>query len=172
MKKLLALLLSALILVSAFSICFAVFAEDAENIDDYVQADKICEFCGNPHTSYDDASGTIRLFSCACCVNCYYLDNTALTKCAKNELGHYKGFACCDQCTGIFPCHCSETNTSCNCPYCGAISQEQDQGPVEVVPAKAKNIFTTVFSNVMGKLSDVFENLFKVIFAVFGVNDD
>ena len=168
MKKTLALLLSALILISVFAVCFAAFAED---INDYVQADKICTFCGNAHTSYDDATGTIRLFSCACCVKCEYLDNTALTKCARDEKGHYKGSACCDQCTGIFPCKCSEGNAACNCPFCGGVSQEPDQGPVEVVPPKAKNIFTSVFTNVMGKLSDVFEKLFKVIFAVFGVND-
>lgn len=173
MKKTLALLLAALLLVSVFALSFGVFAQEGPVGDaDVYPADPICEFCGQKHTSYDDKTGTIRLFSCACCVKCDYLDDAALTKCARNDQGHYKGSACCDQCSGIFPCRCAENNSDCDCPYCGAISQELDQGPVEVVPAKAKNIFTSVFSNVMGKLSDVFEKLFKVIFAVFGVNDN
>ena len=170
MKKTLALLLSALMLVLSFALCFSVFAEDAT--EEIVSAEPICEFCGAKHTSYDDASGSIRLFSCKCCVNCDYLDETALTKCARNELGHYRGTQCCAECTGIFPCRCGETNEECSCPYCNAVSQETDQGPVEVVPQKAKTTFTSVFSNVMGKLSDVFSKLFKVIFAVFGVNDN
>ena len=165
--------MAALLVLSAFALSFSVFADDVVPTDDpdTYPAEPICEFCGKKHTSYDDSTGTIRLFSCACCVKCYYLDNNALTKCARDEKGHYKGSACCDMCTGVFPCNCGEANSECDCPYCGSKTQQMDQGPVEVVPAKAKNIFTSVFNNVMGKLSDVFSNLFKVIFAVFGVND-
>lgn len=166
MKKIIALFLAVLTLVFAFSLSFAVFADDAG-----VATDRICEYCGNPHTSYDNETGTIQPYSCRCCLQCEYLDSTALTKCARDNQGHYSGFKCCSSCTGFWPCLCSETNSECNCAYCNKESQEPDQGPVDVVPAKAKNIFTSVFTNVMGKLSEVFENLFKVIFAIFGVED-
>ncbi len=167
MKKTIALLLATLMLVFTFAVSFVVFADDTR----VELSENLCEFCGQPHTSYDEATGTIGLYSCRCCLQCDYLDNTALTKCARNNEGHYSGFKCCKECTGFFPCLCNETNPDCDCVYCGAKAQKQDQGPVEVVPAKAKNIFTNVFTNVMGKLSEVFSNLFKVIFAIFGVED-
>ena len=164
MKKTLAILLAVLLLASALTIAFAADF-------DPIETGPICESCGNPHTSYDAATGTIKPFTCKCCAACDYVDEGALTKCARNAEGHYSGFKCCSACTGIFPCLCVENNPECNCAYCGTKAQEQDQGPVEVVPEKAKNIFTNVFSNVMGKLSDVFSRLFELIFGIFGVND-
>ena len=168
MKKTLALLLAVLTVLSMFTLSLVAFAEDAP-IDP--NANPICEFCGQRHTSYNDAEGSIAVGSCRCCLQCDYLDTTALTKCCRDDKGNYSGYKCCDKCTGFFPCLCNENNDDCNCAYCGSKAQQQDGGPVEVVPAKAKNLFSSIFSNVMGKLSEVFNNVFKVLFSVFGVED-
>ena len=168
MKRSAAMLLAALVMLGAFAMSFAAFAEDTR----VPLNDPRCVFCGKKHTLYDDETGTIGLFSCICCLQCDYLDGTALTKCARNEEGHYIGSRdkmCCNACTGFFPCLCTEGDSTCTCVYCGRQSQVNEQVPVDIVPEKATNIFSTVLQTVTSKLTDVFTRLFEIIFAIFGV---
>ena len=158
MKRTLAILLSVLMLATCFVLVLPVYAED--NVK--------CEFCGKLHNvEVEDGN-------CYCCRRCVYLDTNTmntdrLTQCAKSPNGHYKGDACCEQCTGIFPCNCANRKSKCKCQWCSDQNQNNEEPYKEVVSERAKTNFSSIMQNVLKKLSSVFDRLFDAAFAVFRI---
>lgn len=151
MKKLISVLLAAIMLMS----CFAVVSFAAQ------KAECGCEY----GTHVPDQP-------CHCCLDCPNLDINYLAGCY-NEQNHS---FCCSDCTGFNGCTCG-----CGCGYCkeGNENLEDDNNTLDsVVTEQDKENFVDAFQGVLKKLSDFFNNLFDKIFeflkidGVLGKGDD
>ena len=145
MKKTLSVILALVLLMAMCFTAVNVFAEE-----------EVCE-CGC-------ADCTKVMNSCHCCAACPYLDLSYLLDCAKDETGHYKGSACCDNCKGIWPCDCD-----CGCQYCAG-GDEQAPDPLgPVIPEEQQKTIIQIFQDIMHKLTEVFNNVFGIFFDLLGI---
>lgn len=149
MKKTLSVLLAALMLLATLTVGFAVFAEESA----------VCEFCNKPHTSTENGK-------CDCCVNCPYLDLSKVVACAKDEHGVKLGSFCCANCTGFYDCTCGKT---CKCTYCTGTGDAPETELKPVIPEQTQDYIKELFQNIIHKISEVFDRIFEVAFAIFNI---
>ena len=154
MKKVISVLLAALMLMS----CFAVgsFATSGE-----------CDCGPGEHT--DDGV-------CNCCVYCENRDVSMIMNCCFVNGVVENGklvtpVPCCDECDGLYPCNCG---VKCGCEYCvngdkditaggstlGDIWSEQDQ-----------QNFVDGFQAILKKISDFFDMVFDAIFEFLRIDE-
>jgi len=148
MKKTLSVLLAVLMLLAALTAGFAVFADEATPCPGN---------CGKPH----NATGT-----CSCCLNCPNLDMSKVVACAKNAEGVKTEGFCCANCTGFYNCTCGKT---CGCVYCTGTGNAPESEPKPIVPEQTQNYIKELFQNIIHKISEVFDRMFEVAFAIFNV---
>ena len=148
MKKTLSVLLAVLLLFATFAIGFAVFADDATPCP---------AGCGKPHSTTPS--------SCTCCLNCPNLDMSKVVACAKDEHGLKNSF-CCANCTGFYDCTCGKT---CKCTYCTGTGDAPETELKPVIPEQTQDYIKELFQNIIHKISEVFDRIFEVAFAIFNI---
>ena len=150
MKKTLSVLLAVLLLFATFAVGFAVFADDADLT--------VCRGnCGKPHSA---TPGT-----CTCCLNCQNLDMSKVVACAKDENGVKNQF-CCANCTGFYDCTCGQT---CGCKFCSGKGDAPETNLEPVISEQTQTRIKDIFQSVIQKISEVFDRIFEVAFAIFNV---
>ena len=154
MKKIISVLLAALMLMS----CFAMgsFAQS-----------ELCNCDRGVHT--DDGS-------CTCCVYCDNLDVSLIMNCCFENGVVENGklvtpVPCCNFCDGIYPCDCG---TSCGCKYC--INQDKDISAGgskldELITEQDKQNFVDGFQAILKKVSDFFDMVFDAIFEFLRIDE-
>ncbi len=150
MKKTLSVLLAVLMLLAALTAGFAVFAD----------GETTCSFCGKAHTSTEAGK-------CSCCLNCPYLDMSKVSACAKDANGVKKdGGFCCANCTGFYDCTCGKT---CKCEFCQGTGDAADSDLKPLIPEQTQDYIKSLFQNIIHKISEVFDRMFEVAFAIFNI---
>ncbi|MBQ7005696.1 MAG: hypothetical protein IJN68_04625 [Clostridia bacterium] len=146
MKKIISVLLAAIMLVSCFSVVsFAVTLE----------GNCKCDGTHNP-------AGL-----CHCCIYCPNIDPTYVTACAKASLNSDVKEVCCYECTGILGCDCG-----CSCCDLGDEDLSDDDNKFDdYVSEQDKQSFVDGFQAILKKVSDFFDNLFDMIFEFLGLED-
>lgn len=141
MKKVISIMLAALMLMSCFSV--ASFARGV----------KECKCPEGVHVENQP---------CKCCVYCDNFDDTYLLECCNPETGEF----CCADCNGVYDakngCGCR-----CGCEYCELKDQtgnENDSKLDDIWDEQDKNNFVDGFQAIIKKLSDFFDDLFNKIF--------
>lgn len=153
MKKTIAVLLAAIMLLASLAVCFAAFADD-------VNADT-CIYCGNKHSSTNERQ-------CTCCLSCPYLDLEKVAGCRKNANGVTNENPCCDQCTGFYDCTCG-TREGCTCKFCNGKGDEPQPEMKPVIDEQSQLHIREIFQSIIKKISEVFDRMFEVAFAVFNI---
>ena len=146
MKKTLSVMLAVLMLLATFTVGFAAFAGDS------------CEFCDNPHST--------QAGSCTCCLNCPNLDLSKVAACAKGPNGVTTEGFCCANCTGFYDCTCGK---NCKCTFCGGTGDSTGAELKPVIPENTQEYIKDLFQRILGKISEVFDRIFEVAFAVFNI---
>lgn len=144
MKKIISVLLAALMLMSCFGM--VSFAGDA-----------VCN-CG-PGVHVEDAA-------CHCCVYCPNIDSSYVMNCYIKY-----GAVCCDDCDGIYPCNCGVT---CGCEYCLDKDQDVSAGDStlgEFITEQDKENFVDGFQAILKKISDFFDMVFDAIFEFLRIDE-
>ncbi len=148
MKKIISVLLAALMLVACFSV--AAFAVPVEGV------------CNCSENGTHNPAG-----ACHCCLFCENLDATYVTACAKGSLNSGVKEVCCYECTGILGC-------TCGCECC-KISDEDisddDNTFDDLWTEQDKESFVDGFQAILKKISDFFDMLFDTIFEFLGIED-
>lgn len=145
MKKLISVLLAAIMLMSCFGIVsFATVTKTGT-----------CN-CDGDH----NPSG-----SCHCCIYCPNLDPSYVTACAKKSLDSEEKIVCCYECTGILGCTCG-----CSCCQCDDEDIKDDDNMIGNVWTD-KEEFVTGFQAVIKKLSDFFDTVFDAIFEFLRIDE-
>lgn len=158
MKKFLAILLAAILLLTSFAVTFAVFADG----DEVTEPDPVCEYCHQNHTS------TVQ-GKCTCCFSCKYLDFEKVSRCSKDATHVFPPEQrCCSHCTGWYNCTCSMYE-DCNCQYCNNQGNPPPTTMGPVVPEDTQIHIKDIFQNIMKKISEVFDRMFEVAFAIFNI---
>ena len=141
MKKIISIMLAALMLMSCFSV--ASFARGAKE-------------CTCPEGVH------VKNQPCTCCVYCDNFDDTYLLECCNPETGAF----CCPDCDGVVDakngCGCN-----CGCEYCKLKNQTGDQYDSkfdDVITEQDKQNFVDGFQGIIKKLSDFFDMIFDAIF--------
>lgn len=144
MKKLISVLLAALMLMSCFGM---VSSAKGEN-------------CTCPVGVHVEGQ------ACHCCVYCDTLDSSYVMNC------YFKhGALCCDSCDGIYPCNCG---ASCGCEYCVPGNQDINAGDStlgEYWTEQDQENFVDGFQAVLKKISDFFDMIFDAIFEFLRLED-
>lgn len=142
MKKIIAVLLSALMIFSVMGVAYAAEIQEVE----------VTGQCTHEHK---DAA------PCHCCLFCPNIDISYLTTCAKNQGDgmKYDGSLCCAECTGIFPCNCG-----CSC--CAESQDKDDDGNKldDLITDADKDSFVAGFQSILKVISDWFDKIFDAIF--------
>ena len=147
MKKSFAVFMAVIMLLSCFTLGFAVMADDNET--------PVCTCANCTHAD-----------GCHCCVYCPYLDETYLTSCVRDENGHFRKSFCCVNCTGIWPCDCG-----CECCESGKY-QDPHAGDVEpIFSPETQEQIVSGFQGVMRKIKAVFDMIFDAIFDFLRIDD-
>ncbi len=148
MKKIISVLLAALMLMSCFSVAsFAVV----------VSGECTC----------DEAGTHNPVGSCHCCIFCPNLDPTYVTACAVGSLESGEKEVCCYECTGILGC-------TCGCECCKITDEDinsDDSKLDEVWTEQDKQSFVDGFQAILKQISDFFDKLFDTIFEFLGLED-
>lgn len=138
MKKIIAVLLSALMIFSVMGVASAAVEKSGQ--------------CTHKHT---DAA------PCHCCLYCPNIDISYLTTCAKDKGDglKYDGDLCCNECTGMFPCNCG-----CSC--CAESQDKDDDGNKldDLISDADKDNFVAGFQSILKVISDWFNKIFDTIF--------
>ncbi len=157
MKKVISVLLVAMMLMSAFAV--SGFAFDLIVKDDTsFQENGVCT-CGD-HDPVDP---------CHCCIFCTNLDPQYITSCAKDyagnlniesdENGNQFVAVCCANCDGIWPCSCG-----CECCKENENLEDDDNTLDNIIDDNAKQTFVDTFQKILKQISDAFDEFFDAIF--------
>lgn len=144
MKKIISVLLAALMLVSCFSV--VSFAEG-----ETCTCEPGVHIAGGP---------------CHCCVYCPDVDPTYVMECYTKNGGF-----CCDSCDGMYPCNCG---AACGCKFCVPGDQNIEDGDNtldKVVTDQDKQNFVDGFQAILKTISDFFDELFDTIFEFLRLDD-
>lgn len=148
MKKIISLLLAAIMLMSCFAVsAFAVVIE------------------GECTCSEDGTHNPVG--SCHCCIFCPNLNPTFVTACARGSLNSGVKEVCCYECTGIVGC-------TCGCECCKTTDEDMDDDNStldEMWTDADKQSFVDGFQSILKIISDFFDNLFDTIFEFLGLED-
>ncbi len=145
MKKIISVLLAALMLVS----CFAVSS--------FAAVEKTGECTCEDHNDV----------ACHCCLYCPKLSTSYVTSCAKDSLGSDVKYVCCHDCTGIVGC-------PCGCPCCDVDNEDIDSDDStldELVPDETKESFVDGFQSILKVISDFFDDLWEAIRTFLRLDD-
>ena len=144
MKKVISVLLAALMLMSCFGM--VSFAEDA--------------VCKCPQGVQVDGQ------ACHCCVYCPNLDSSYVMNC------YFKyGAYCCDACNGMYPCNCGLT---CGCEYCVDADQDISAGDStlgDIWSEQDQENSVDGFQAILKKISDFFGMVFDAIFEFLRIDE-
>ena len=154
MKKVISVLLAALMLMS----CFAVvsFAEG--------------ESCTCPPGVHTENG------SCTCCLYCENLDISNVMNCCFEHGVIENGklvtaVPCCDACDGLYPCNCG---TSCGCKFCVGGDKDLSAGDstlAEIWGKEEQEAFVDGFQAILKKISDFFDLVFDAIFEFLRIDE-
>ena len=151
MKKSLSILLAVLLVFATLAVGFAAFAESDDP--------SVCRGnCGKPHSATPS--------SCTCCLNCQNLDMSKVSACAKDADGVKKDGFCCANCTGFYDCTCGKT---CKCKFCQGTGDAEETELKPVIPETTQNYIKDLFQSIIHKISEVFDRMFEVAFAIFNI---
>ena len=134
MKKVISVLLAALMLMSCFGV--ASFAAEGE-----------CKCGPGVHTPG---------IACTCCLNCPNIDTEKLNSCYNIETGE----KCCGACTAFYGCRCG---CPC-CDLGDEYIEDSNGTLDKVVTEQDKENFVDGFQAILKKISDFFETIFDAIF--------
>lgn len=149
MKKIISVLLAALMLMS----CFTVASFAAEKVT--LEGKCNCDGTHNP-------AGL-----CHCCIFCPNIDPGYVTACAKDTLNADVKMVCCYECTGIYPCACG-----CSCCALGDEDITDDDNTFDdYVTEQDKESFVDGFQAILKTISDFFDKLFDTIFEFLGIDE-
>ena len=144
MKKVISVLLAALMLMSCFGMVSFARGENCECPDGVHVEGQICN----------------------CCINCDNLSSSVVMNC------YYKyGAVCCEDCDGIYPCLCGKT---CGCEYCVGGSQDITAGDStlgEFWTEQDQENFVDGFQALLKKISDFFDMVFDAIFEFLRIDE-
>lgn len=149
MKKVLALFLAVLMLMSTMTLMSSAVIEENG-------------FC----VCYDHTDTA----PCRCCLYCDNLDTTYVTTCCKKTTlsnGDVVWDKCCTICTGLKSCTCDCTS----CCESRKDDQEINDGSQSIIPSGVQNSLVAGFQNAMKKLQQVFDNFFDAIFEFLRFDD-
>ena len=153
MKRIMSILLVALMLMSCLVCTLGVFAEEAN----YTCTCADCK----------------KTPDCRCCIYCNY---TAKRMSCVATHGGANGEAvyCCSRCTGFLGCTCGDNVELCDCEACKLENQNgQDpySGNTQIVDSDTQKTIIEIFQNVLSKISGVFDKLFDAIFEFLRIGD-
>lgn len=147
MKKIIAVLLSTLMLFS----CFAVMSSAYE-----VTGTCTCDGNHNPDPSE----------KCTCCLFCDNINISLVTSCAKKSIGSSVKILCCSECTGFYGCTCG-----CDCCKNDADIDSDNPNLDDYITEQDKENFVDGFQAILKKISDFFDNLFDTIFEFLRIDE-
>lgn len=147
MKKVVSVLLAALMLMSCFGmVSFATVEKEGKCT---------CDGNHNPNAS------------CSCCLFCPNLDAGKVTSCAKGSLNSDVKIVCCYECTGIKGC-------TCGCECCKTADEDinSDNGTLDdLITDEDKDNFVDGFQSILKTLSDFFDMVFDAIFEFLRIDE-
>lgn len=148
MKKIIAVLLSVLMLFSVMTVMASAFS---------------CTCTDVPHEEGK---------SCHCCAACPNLDLSYLSSCAIDQStdGSFDGSVCCADCKGVLPCYCG-------CACCTDDGQtnddikDTDNTLDKIWDEEDQSNFVRSFQKILKQISDFFDDLFETIFEFLRIED-
>lgn len=138
MKKVISVLLAAIMLIS----CFGMIS--------FARSEK----CTCPDGDHNEAG------PCTCCRFCDKLDVSKRMACYHPDTDE----RCCDSCDGVYPCTCG---VACGCNYCKEGNQDIADGGSNLgdyITEQDKQSFVDTFQSILKTISDFFDDLFDTIF--------
>ena len=76
------------------------------------------------------------------------------------------GGFCCANCTGFYDCTCGKT---CKCEFCQGTGDAADSEMKPIIPEQTQDYIKSLFQNIIHKISEVFDRMFEVAFAIFNI---
>ena len=141
MKKIIAVLLAALMLVSSFAMMSYAATYDYPVTGKCTCADK----------------GTHTSVNCTCCLFCPNINKSLVTTCALQSIGNDTLYLCCVNCTGFYDCQCG-------CPCCeNKDINSGDSNMGDYITDQDKQNFVDGFQAILAKISGFFDDLWETI---------